>query len=420
MTTEPVPPASDRRPVIRGRPDHPIRPHEIDPDAMKIVHRLHGMGFIAYVVGGAVRDLLLRKTPKDFDIATDARPGQIKKRFHNAYVIGRRFRLVHVRFQGNKVIEVATFRRITEAVEVEDGEAEFVQVDSYGTPAEDAFRRDITINALFYDPIADAVIDYVGGLEDMKRRTVRVIGEPMVRFREDPVRIWRVVRHAARIGFDLEDSVRRAIPEELHLLGQCSGARLYEELNKDLAQSPVPVFRLLREYNLLGALLGRSGSAYERDDALFGKLAGLLGAMDASRSAGQTWDQAEIYTLLFEPLAEGLLLEPPPDVHTAVLDLMLSPGTSITIPRKLRADVSQILFVLGQMLRALSSGRMRWSLRERAHYAPAGRISWLLAKGRAPNPGETFESLFQEKFGGGGTEAGRGRRRRRRKFRPSE
>ena len=418
MTTGPLSPASPCPPVIRGRPDHPIRAHEIDPDAMKIVYRLHRMGFVAYLVGGAVRDLLLRRKPKDFDIATDARPGQIKKRFNNAYVIGRRFRLVHVRFQGNKVIEVATFRRITEAVEVGETEAEIVQIDSYGTPAEDAFRRDITINALFYDPIADVVIDYVGGLEDMSRRTIRSIGDPIVRFREDPVRIWRVLRHAARIDFRLEESVRRAIPEELPLLGHCSGARLYEELNKDLAQSPGPVFRRLREYGLLGTLLGRSGRAYERDEVLFEKLSGLLEAVDASRASGAIWDPAELYTIVFEPLTEEMLIAPPADLHTAVLDLILSPGTSITIPRKLRADVSQIMYVLGHMLRALSTGRMRWSLRERAHFAPAGRICWLLVKGRPPGAGESFETLFQERHEGDG--AIHRRRKKRRGFRPSE
>jgi poly(A) polymerase len=404
-------------PVIRRRPDHPIRARDIDPDALKIVHRLHRMGFAAYVVGGAVRDLLLGRRPKDFDIATDARPGQIKKRFGNAFVIGRRFRLVHVRFQGNKVIEVATFRRITEAVEVGASEVEIVRVDSYGTPAEDAFRRDITINALFYDPVEEAVVDYVGGLEDMARRIVRSIGDPLVRFREDPVRIWRVLRHAARIGFSLDVQVRAAIPECLPLLGHCSGARLYEELNKDLAQSPVPVLTSLREYGVLGAILGRSGRAYERDDGLFGRLSRLLSAVDASRSAGAVWNPAEVYAVLFEPLAEEMLRGPSEDLHGAVLDLMLSPGTSITVPRKLRTDVSQILFILGHMQRGLSSGRMRWSLRERAHYAPAGRICWLLVKGRAPAAGESFEILFRERYGNGG---GTKRRRRRRRPRPSE
>ena len=282
-----------------------------------------------------------------------------------------------------------------------------------------SFRRDITINALFYDPIADTVIDYVGGLEDLARRTVRCIGDPHVRFKEDPVRIWRVLRHAARLDFELEDGVRRAIPDCLPLLRHCPGARLYEELNKDLAKMPGEVFRRIREFGVLGTLLGRSGRAYEADGALFGKLVSLLEAVDRSRAAGAAWEAAEIYTILFEPLAEGLLLSPPPDIHSAVLDLMLSPGTAITIPRKLRADVSQIMFVLGHMLRALPTGRMRWSLRERAHFAPAGRVCWLLVKGRPPASGEGFETLFRERHAGGGTPQRR-RKRRRRKERPSE
>ena len=402
-------------PVIRRRPDHPIRNHQIDPDAMKIVYRLDRMGFAAYVVGGAVRDLLVGRTPKDFDVATDARPGQIKKRFSNAYVIGRRFRLVHVRFQGNKVIEVATFRKMTEAVDVGEMQAEIVLVDSFGTPAEDALRRDITINALFYDPIGEAVIDSVGGLEDLARRTVRCIGDPAVRFMEDPVRIWRVLRHAARLDFKLEENLARAIPESLPLLAHCSGSRLYEELNKDLAQSPGRVLAKLREYGALGSILGRSGRAYERDGAAFDKLADLLDRMDRSRAAGAAWELPELYAILFVPLAEEILLHPPPDPHVAVLDLMLSPGTTATIPRKLRADVSQIMFILGHMLRALPSGRMRWSLRERAHYPQAARLCWLLVKGRPPAPdGESFESLFAERHPSDGTPGKKPRRRRRR------
>jgi poly(A) polymerase len=354
--------------------------------------------------------LLLGRTPKDFDVATNARPGQIKKRFSSAYVIGRRFRLVHVHFPGKKIIEVATFRRITEAVEIGETQAEIVRVDSYGTPAEDAFRRDITINALFYDPIEDAVIDYVGGLEDMARRTVRCIGDPVVRFKEDPVRIWRVLRFAARLDFEVEAGVRAAIPECLPLLAHCSGARLFEELNKDLAQGARRVLDKLREFGALGLILGRSGRAYESDGSLFERLAALLDGMDASRERGAVWDAPEIYAILYEPLAEGLLLAPPADLHIAVLDLMLSPGTSITIPRKLRADVAQIMFILGAMLRALPTGRMRWSLRERSHYPQAARICWLLTKGRPPAAGESFETLFRERHPGGGS-----RRRRRRK-----
>ncbi len=147
--------------------------------------------------------MMLGKHPKDFDVVTDARPGQIKKRFRNVYVIGRRFRLAHIHFADGKIIEVSTFRSEAEPSEESDSEGVAEPKSVYGTPREDAFRRDITINALYYDPVTFSVIDYVGGLEDLARRKARVIGDPAERFTEDPVRIWRVIRHAARLGFDI-------------------------------------------------------------------------------------------------------------------------------------------------------------------------------------------------------------------------
>jgi len=191
--------------VILEAPHHAIDRAAIDSDALKIMDRLDRQGFLACLVGGAVRDLMLGRKPKDFDIATDARPGQIKKRFANAYVIGRRFRLVHVHFPGDKVIEVATFRR---AVPPEEEEAQAAReavgetiepLDPYGTPREDAFRRDITINALLYDAVLDAVIDYTGGLDDLARRRVRVIGDPATRFAEDPHLASHPPRRPARL-----------------------------------------------------------------------------------------------------------------------------------------------------------------------------------------------------------------------------
>ncbi|MDH4196337.1 MAG: hypothetical protein OEW05_02915, partial [Candidatus Aminicenantes bacterium] len=267
-----VSPVPAGKPVILDRSRHPISRREIDPDALKVLYRLHLHGFLAYLVGGAVRDLLLRKSPYDFDLGTDARPNQIKRLFRNAFLIGRRFRLAHIHFQGGKVIEVATFRRDpgpepetesetvggvgaetdaaspassgqedVEAVpEPKGGEPEAGRRRhaghpvAYGTPREDAFRRDITINALFYDIATFSVIDHVGGLEDIAARRIRVIGDPAARYTEDPVRIWRVLRHAARLDFTLEPETARAIDAHRNLLRTSSGARLYEELNKDL------------------------------------------------------------------------------------------------------------------------------------------------------------------------------------------
>src|ERR1044071_2007293 len=210
-------------PVIVPRAEHPISRRDIDADALKVLYRLHEAGNIAYLVGGSVRDLLLSRRPKDFDIGTSAHPYQIKKLFRNCWIIGRRFRLAHVRF-GQNVIEVATFRRQVEAGEeiVQDGvpapdpttpEGEHLihRDNTFGTPEEDAFRRDFTINALFYDIANFSVIDYVGGLEDLRAGIVRSIGDPDVRVREDTVRMLRAIGIAARLDFTIEPTLLTAI-----------------------------------------------------------------------------------------------------------------------------------------------------------------------------------------------------------------
>ena len=184
-------------PRILPRAEHTVSRRNIDPDALKVLYRLKSHGFTAYLVGGGVRDLLLGRKPKDFDIATSAHPQAVKRLFRNCFIIGRRFRLCHVRF-GKKVVEVSTFRRLAEA---QQGETLIVRDNTFGTPEEDAFRRDFTVNALFYDIATFSVIDYVAGLEDLQQRLIRTIGDPATRFREDPVRMLRAVALAARLGF---------------------------------------------------------------------------------------------------------------------------------------------------------------------------------------------------------------------------
>src|SRR6266852_5904927 len=169
------------------RAEHPLSRRDVDPDALKVLYRLRQADHVAYLVGGGVRDLLLGRKPKDFDIATDAHPQQVKKLFRNCFVVGRRFRLCHVRF-GRKVVEVSTFRRQALA---EEGDTLIRRDNTFGTSEEDAFRRDFTVNELFYDIATFSVIDYVGGLEDLSDRLIRTIGDPAVRLREDPVRMLR-------------------------------------------------------------------------------------------------------------------------------------------------------------------------------------------------------------------------------------
>ncbi len=409
-------------PIILKAPGHPITRAQIDPDALKIIDRLDRQGFMSCLVGGAVRDLMLGKAPKDFDIATDARPGQIKKRFPNAYVIGRRFRLVHVHFPGGKIIEVATFRKDPRNIPAPaEGEPAEAPVDIYGTPREDAFRRDLTINALLYDAVLDSVIDYVGGLEDLACRRIRVIGDPVERFIEDPVRIWRVLRHAARLGFEIEACAAAAVRSQAHLLGTASGARLYEEFNKDLAYETRPVIEALRCHGLLRYILGRAGEAYEADAGLYRRLIGFLEIEDRIRSTGVVLSLEEMYALIFWPWSEGLLMtEEPIDLHKALHEEFQGLQTGATIPKTIRANVVQIIYLAGMMLRAFRSGRMRWSLRQRTHWPQAERLIFLIQEGRPAEPGETFEMLFQRRFPGG-VKADKERRRplrRRRSNRP--
>jgi poly(A) polymerase len=323
--------------------------------------------------------------------------------------------LAHVHFSGGKYIEVATFRRISDQAARETPAEESAPAHPYGTAEEDAFRRDITINALYYDVINDAVIDYVGGLEDIARRTVRIIGHPAERFTEDPVRIWRVLRYAARLGFAVEEAAEREIPGHAHLIAASSGARLYEELNKDLAFETRPVLETLRRYALLRHIFGKAGEAYEADAELFSRLSSFLDIVDRARTAGFLPTLEEMYTVLFWPWVQPLLEASGVDYHKVLSDAFRDAGMRVNIPRNLRADSSQVLIIVAAMDRALRTGRIRWSLLQRPHFGPAQRLYFLFFKGRLPGKDESFEALFRQAFPGG--EKGRRRRRRRRSFR---
>src|SRR6266478_6933727 len=206
-------------PRIIPRDAHTVSRRDIDSDALKVLYRLRQFEHVAYLVGGSVRDLLLGRRTKDFDIGTSAHPYQVKKLFRNCWIIGRRFRLAHIKF-GSKVIEVATFRRQVAAGEevVQDGvpapdpstpEGEHLihHDNTFGTPEEDAFRRDFTINALAYDIATFAIIDFVNGLDDLRAGIIRSIGDPLVRFKEDPVRMLRAIALAARLNFTIDPPV---------------------------------------------------------------------------------------------------------------------------------------------------------------------------------------------------------------------
>ncbi len=241
--------------IIRTRDAHCISRKNIDPDALRVLYRLADSGQIAYLVGGSVRDLLLGRTPKDFDISTDAHPNAIRKLFRNCFLIGRRFRLAHIVF-GRKVIETSTFRRQPKVSETDDANLYQHEDNTFGTPEEDALRRDFTVNGLFYDIKTFSVIDYVGGLKDLEAKTLRCIGDPNVRFREDPVRMMRAVRFAARLGFGIDWSSRRAIRRHHAEIAQASVPRLLEEVMRLFTfRTAEPAFHLLWKYELLGDII---------------------------------------------------------------------------------------------------------------------------------------------------------------------
>jgi poly(A) polymerase len=237
------------------REKHGLSRDALSPSAARVCSALREAGFSAYVVGGAVRDLLLGITPEDFDIATDARPEQIKPLFRRALIIGRRFRLVHV-MMGSDTVEVSTFRAADPNTAEKDEHGRVLRDNVFGTQAEDARRRDFTVNALYFDPATEEVVDFHGGLADLKKRMMRVIGDPATRFREDPVRMLRAVRLGAKLGLTLDLSMREPIRELAPLMDRVPPARLFDEMLKLLLSGHASAcLRQLRDVGLHKGLL---------------------------------------------------------------------------------------------------------------------------------------------------------------------
>jgi poly(A) polymerase len=237
------------------RESHGLTRGAISPSAAKVCGALREAGFSAYVVGGAVRDLLLGIVPKDFDIATDARPEQIRPLFRRALIIGRRFRLVHVMF-GSDTVEVSTFRGADAGTAEKDEHGRVLRDNVFGTLEEDARRRDFTVNALYFDPASEELVDFHGGLADLKKRMLRVIGEPELRYREDPVRMLRAVRLAAKLGLTLDAATREPIRSLAPLMERVPPARLFDEMLKLLLSGHASAcLRQLRDVGLHRGLL---------------------------------------------------------------------------------------------------------------------------------------------------------------------
>ncbi|MCB9535043.1 MAG: polynucleotide adenylyltransferase PcnB [Myxococcales bacterium] len=335
--------------------DHGISASDIDPDAAKVLRRLHQFGYHAYLVGGGVRDLLLGVQPKDFDVATSARPNEVRRIFRNSRLIGRRFRLAHILFAGGKVIETATFR--AKPSDDDDTDDDLITDDNeFGTPESDANRRDFTVNALFYDPATDEVIDYVGGLADLSKRHLRTIGDPGLRFREDPVRMLRAVKFAARLDLTIGAPELAAIRAERNELQKAAVPRLLEEVLRMLyGGAAAESYRLLGKLGLLellmpevAAFLGRPGA----EDA-WHPLTPLLEALD-DRCGGQpAFDNGVLLAALFWPLYRAVVEALPRRPHVRQLrplaEAIIGPAAvRLRIPRR---DVGTLLAALEGQLR---------------------------------------------------------------------
>ncbi|MGB5339211.1 MAG: polynucleotide adenylyltransferase PcnB [Gammaproteobacteria bacterium] len=262
-------------PAVIPRSEHPISRANISPNALKVLYRLKDAGFQGHLVGGGVRDLLLGREPKDFDIATDATPDEVRGLFRNCRLIGRRFRLAHVLF-GREVIEVATFRAL-QAEDAEDTSSRHVDADGrivrdnvYGMIEEDAFRRDFTVNALYYNIADFSVIDYTAGMQDIRTGVLRLIGDAETRYREDPVRMLRAVRFATKLGFRFHQDTERPLQELAPLLGDIPPARLFDEMLKlFMGGYALANFEVLRHYNLFHQLFPLTEKALTHEEEHF-------------------------------------------------------------------------------------------------------------------------------------------------------
>ena len=382
-------------PLIIPRSEHSISRKAIDEEALKVLYRLHRHGFLAYLVGGSVRDLLLGRIPKDFDVATNAHPHEINSLFRNSRIIGRRFRLVHVFFKGGKIIEVSTFRSHSEFEEIQTEGGNIIRRDSFGTPAEDALRRDITINGLFYNIADFSIIDYVGGMADLNRGIIRTIGDPDERFQQDPVRMIRVIRHAARTGFTIDEPTHQALFRHHDEIHQCSPSRLRDEFLRDLregvAQSSLA---LMLETGLLLSLFpdfGRVfGDQHPQKESNRQFLLTLLGLADQLIRGGRAVPEPILLTLFLTPFIQAIMPDHPflrekerylyrmQTIRWALLQIL----APFSFPRGPREVAFQILATQPSLERATQRGGIPKRLRMKKYFREAVLFYGILAEAK--------------------------------------
>ncbi|SEK98080.1 poly(A) polymerase [Ectothiorhodospira marina] len=358
-------PPEQRSPRVYARAEHGISRANISDNALKVLYRLKDAGFRACLVGGGVRDLLLGREPKDFDVATDAHPEEVRKVFRNCRLIGRRFRLAHVYF-GREIIEVATFRAPHEdstddpdleaddagsrQALVEDGR--IIRDNVYGTIEQDAWRRDFSINALYYDINDFSVVDYTDGMEDLKDGVLRLIGDPEVRYREDPVRMLRAVRFAAKLGFRLDPAAEEGMVELGDLLEDVAPARLFDEVVKLFhGGHALQTFEMLRHYDLFQYLFPLTEESLEHEEQGFPItfVANALRNTDDRIQSGKGVNPAFLYAvLLWEPvrhLAERFMedgVSELPALQRAGGQILAEQAQFISIPKRFSLPVREI------------------------------------------------------------------------------
>ncbi len=374
-------------PRVLPRPEHPISRRNLSDAALKVLYRLHNAGYTAYLVGGAVRDLLLGRRPKDFDVVTNARPREVRRLFRNSRIIGRRFRLVHVMFRG-EIVEVSTFRATPgeperetewesgEEPNGENGDGNGREEAIYGTPGEDAFRRDFTINALFYNIADFSLIDYVGGLEDLERRLVRTIGDPDQRFEEDPVRMMRALEYSVRLGFDLDEATAAAIPRNRDLIREAAPARLTYEIGEALRSGvSAGVLKAFDEAGILCLLLPEASAAGERLWPVLRRLDRQVaerGPAPEPVLLGATFLPGALEIL--EPmLANGRRIDNP-RLIAGLIGLLDPAGARLHLPKGVVHLIHHGLFTLSKLARPPANGRQVLRL-VRQDYFP---VAWAL------------------------------------------
>ncbi len=337
---------SGSEPRTVPKEQHGIRREAISQGSRKVCEVLHGHGYQAYVVGGAVRDLLLGLRPKDFDVATDAYPEEVHKVFRRSRLIGKRFKLVHVMF-GEETVEVSTFRARTATETDEHGRV--LRDNIYGTREDDAIRRDFTINALYYDPASETLFDYHNGLRDLQRKSVRIIGDTRARYREDPLRMLRAVRFAAKAGFSIDERTRKPIRGLAHLLENVPPSRVYEEMQKLLLSGHAATgLRQLRSEGLHHGLLPLLDVIFEQPmGERFVTLA--LEQTDSRVRSGKSVSPAFLFAALLwhEVLAawkkaEQRGLNPIPALFEAMDTVLDIQTDKLAIPRRLTAVMKEI------------------------------------------------------------------------------